>query len=257
MKRRIARRIALGLAGLVLVLGISFGAPASDQVRIRTILQAEYLNRLITWDEDLYTSTLNALLFTFNLEVEPLKGFSANLCVGYSMSNFDGLIFRQMPFSVDLEVGYLNGMLLGGGLKNNFVISPDFEMDLEAQFVTYLGSKSSWLINGLSQTGTLSGKPTWFRVQAGPVFWYKGFMYFSPYVRVSFDKLWGTFHVEETIGPISGLEDKSIQGSGLFSAAIGTLYEPTPAIGLRGELYVLPRSKGIDYGAQGKVIFSF
>jgi len=257
MNGRITRRIALALGGVTLVLGTAFGVQAADQVHIRPVLQAEYFNRLITWDENAYTSKLNALLFTFSLEVEPLKGFSANLTLGYSLSNFNGLVFRQMPFSIDLEAGYLSGMLLGGGLKNKFVVSSEFEMDLEAQFVTCLGSTNSWLITGLSQSGTLSGKGTWYRVQAGPVFWYKGFMYFSPYVRVSFDKLWGTYHMEEVIGPLNGLEDKAITGSGLFSMAVGTLYEPTAAIGLRGEVYILPRSKGLDYGAQVKIVFSF
>jgi hypothetical protein len=263
MNGRFGRRLALGAAGLMLVLSTSLSAqaPAEAQnpagVHIRPGLGVEYFNRLITWDDEAYTSKVKALLFTFNLEVEPVRNFSLNLVLGYSLANFDGLVFRQMPFSVDLEAGFLSGMLLGGGLKQKFVVSSEFEMDLEAQFVTYLGSKSSWDIRGLNEDGILDGKPTWYRVQAGPVFWYKGFMYFSPYLRVSFDKLWGTFHAEEGIGPLEGLEDKAISGRGLFSAALGTLFEPTSGIGLKGEIFVLPRSGGLDYGAQGRLIFSF
>ncbi len=257
MDGRIIKGIVLALAGWAMAVWTAPGVRAADPVRIRPSLQAEYFNRTITWDEEAYTSKLEALLFSFSLEVEPLKGFSANVTLGYSPSNFNGLVFRQMPFSVDLEGGYLGGMLLGGGLKNKFVVSQDWEMDLEAQFVMSLGSKASWLITELAQSGTLSGNGTWYRIQAGPVFWYKGFMYFSPYLRISFDKLWGTFHMEEVIGPLNGLEDKAVKGSGLFSVALGTFYEPSPAIGLRGEIYVLPRSKGVDYGALGRLAFSF
>jgi hypothetical protein len=259
MKRRHARRVGLCLAGLVLALAA--GASAQDagtsQVRIRTAFGAEYFNRQITWDSETYTSKLNSLLFTFSLEVEPLKGLSVTLIGGYSMDSFNGLVFRQLPFSIDLETDYLSGLLVGGGLRKNFVVSSEFEMDLEAEFVTYLGSNNTWTISGLNEDGTLTGKARWYRIQAGPVFWYKGFMYFSPYVRVTFDKLWGTFSVEEDVGPLAGLEDKPIDGQALFSLALGTLYEPGKSIGLKGEVFVLPRSGGLDYGARGKIILSF
>ncbi len=259
MNRRYPRKVGLGLAGLVLVLSASAAAQAvsPSAIRIRTGFGAEYFSRLITWDSESHTSKLNSFLFTFNLEIEPIKNLSFTLIAGYSLSSFNGLEFRQMPFSVDLEPGYLGGLLLGGGLKNKFAVSSEFEMDLEAEFVTYLGSKTDWAITGLNEDGTLSGKATWYRIQAGPVFWYTGFMYFSPYLRVSFDKLWGTFHVEEIIGPLSGLEDKTIDGKALFSVALGTLYEPVHAVGLKGEVFVLPRSGGLDYGARAKVILSF
>ncbi len=259
MNRRHARQMGLCLAGLVLVLAVTGAAQetGTSPVRVRTGFGAEYFDREITWDSETYTSKLKALLFTFNLEVEPLKGLSVILTGGYSVDNFDGLVFRQLPFSVDLETGYLGGFLIGGGLRKNFVMSSEFEMDLEAEFVMYLGSNNTWPINGLTEDGTLTGKAKWYRVQAGPVFWYKGFMYFSPYVRLTFDKLWGTFSVEESIGPLAGLEDKAIKSKALFSIALGTLYEPAKSIGLKGEVFIMPRSGGLDYGARGKVILSF
>lgn len=259
MDRRCARKVGLGLAGLMLVLTAWTGAQSvgPSAIRIRTGFGAEYFNRLISWDSESHTSKLGAFLFTFNLEIEPIKNLSFSLIAGYSLSNFNGLTFRQMPFSVELEPGNLGGLLVGGGLKNKFQVSSEFEMDLEAEFVTYLGSKTDWAVTGLNEDGTLSGKARWYRVQAGPVFWYTGFMYFSPYLRVSFDKLWGTFHAEEIIGPLNGIEDKEIDGKALFSAALGTLYEPIPTVGLKGEVFVLPRSGGLDYGARGKIILSF
>lgn len=257
MNRRFARKAVLGVLGLALVLTTMLGAQVPDRMHIRPAVGFEYFDRTITWDSETTTSHLKSMLFTFNVEVEFMKGFFVNVIGGYSLSNFNGLVFRQLPFSADLEVGNVGGLLLGGGLKKNFVVSSEFEMDLDAQFVTYLGSTNSWPINGLNEDGTLSGKAHWYRVQAGPVFWYKGFEYFSPYLRVSFDKLWGTFHVDEVIGSLTGLEDKDIAGKGLFSIALGTLFEPSPTIGVKGEAYVLPRTGGLDYGVQGKLIFTF
>lgn len=259
MNRRFASTIGLCLVGLMLVFSAAAGAQATDQerVRVRTGFGAEYFDRQITWDAEAHSSDLKALLFTFSLEIEPIKNLSFSLIGGYSLTNFNGLVFRQMPFSVDLEPGNRGALLVGGGLKERFVLSGDFEIDLEGEFVTYLGSTQSWSITGLNQDGTLTGKGRWYRVQAGPVLWYTGFMYFSPYIRVSFDKLWGTFHVDETIGPLTGLEDKTIDGKTLFSVAIGTLYEPTKGIGIKGEAFAFPRSGGVDYGARGKVILSF
>jgi hypothetical protein len=257
MNGRFARKAVLSVLGLGLILTSMLSAQVPDRMHIRPALGFEYFDRTITWDTETYTSSLKSMLFTFNVEVEFMKGLFVNVVGGYSLSNFNGLVFRQLPFSADLEVGNLGGLLLGGGLKKNFVVSSEFEMDLDAQFVTYLGSTTSWPINGLNEDGTLSGKASWYRVQAGPVFWYKGFEYFSPYLRVSFDKLWGTFHVDEVIGTLAGLEDKAITGKGLFSIAVGTLFEPSSAIGVKVEAYVLPRTGGLDYGAQGKLIFTF
>jgi hypothetical protein len=259
MNRKSARRIGLCLAGLVLGLAASAGAQDTGQspVHFRAGLGAEYLNRQLTWDSGSNTSKLNSWLFTFNLEVEPVKNLSFNVIAGYSLSNFNGLIFRQIPFSADIEAGSLGGLLVGGGLKNKFTVGSEFAMDLEAEFITYLGSKNDWTITGLNEAGTLSGKAHWYRVQAGPIFWYTGFMYFSPYLRISFDKLWGTFHVEESITPLSGVEDKAIDGKALFSVALGTLYEPIRSVGLKGEVFILPRSSGLDYGARGRIILSF
>jgi len=259
MNWKSARKVAAGLCGLALVLTATLGAqtPAPDRMRIRPALGFEYFNRTITWDNEAYTSKFKPMLFTLDLEVEVIKHFFVNLTGGYSLSNFNGLVFRQLPFSLDYEAGNLGGILLGGGLRANFVVGGDFEMDLGAQFVTYLGSTETWLLSGLNTDGTASGKATWYRIQGGPVFWYKGFVDFSPYIRVGVDTLWGKFRMTETISTLIGVEDKDIKSKALFVVAVGTLYEPASNLGLKGEVFVLPHSKGLDYGAQAKIILSF
>ncbi len=259
MNRRRPRSIGLCLAGVILSLAAGGEAQTigQSQVRVRVGAGAEYFDRLITWDAEAHSSKLKALLFTFNLEIEPIQNLSFSLLAGYSLSNFNGLVFRRLPFSVDLEPGSQGALLIGGGVKEKLGLGPEFEIDLEAEFVTYLGTQRSWEITGLAEDGTLAGKGNWYRIQAGPVLRYTGFMYFSPYLRVSFDKLWGTFHAEEEIGPLAGVEDKEFEGKSLFAVALGSLYEPANGIGIKGELFIQPRSGGLDFGARGRAVLSF
>jgi len=230
----------------------------NERPRLKVGFGIEYLNRTISWDEEASTSRLNGLLFCFQTEGEVRRGLAVTVQAGYALSNFNGLIFRGLPFSVEYQAGYKGGVFLGGGLKARLVPSQSFEVELEAAWELCLGFPNTWPVEDLAADGTLEGKSTWMRLSAGPVLWYKGLAYYVfPYLRVLYNRVWGTFRMSETIETLEGIEDKKITGSGPVSISLGVLSEVTKAVGLRAEVTAVPRRGGLDIGAAGRLVFSF
>jgi hypothetical protein len=191
------KKVSIYLLGALFISSFPFfafgqppGVSFSDGLRIKPGIHFEYFNRKMTWDEKKYTSDLKSYLFALNAEFEIEDGFSLHAIIGYSLSNFDTLVFRQLPFSVELEVGNIDGYIVGGELRKNLIYSGNFEVGAYGQFIYYLGKEKEWELSGLAVPGTVTGKPTWMRVSIGPIVTYTGFDYFSPYLSLCYNNLW-------------------------------------------------------------------
>lgn len=216
----------------------------------------EYVNRTITWDEDL-SSTLKANLFTLKPGITFRDTISLSAIVGYSFSSYDSMIFRQLPFSIELDMGNVSGYVLGGELDILIYNFGDFEIGAQGQFVYYLGMEKEWEISGLSVDGSVTGKPTWQRLYAGPRFTYTGMDYFFPYVFLSYDHLTGNYSLDQVIQDLSGNEEKNISAKGNFCAAAGADFEFFEKFKIRGELNIIPNSEKIDFGFYFTAVYSF
>lgn len=259
----------LTAAGLGLLAVVLLGPPpgrAQDVEpgpRMKLGLGLEYFSRTLAWDGDTRTSVMTAALGCLRLEYELQKGFSLAAFLGYGFSNFNGLVFRGLPFSLDYEAGAAGGFLGGLEAEKSLFKAGDFEIGIQAQYVLSLGGTKSLTIADLNQAGTAEGKATWMRVQAGPVVRYTGYQDLTPYLALSYDRLWGTYTMNETVLELTGAEDKAIAGAGSIGAALGILYDPFPNFNLKGEITALPYKKiavtglGLDFGGSIKAILSF
>jgi len=227
-----------------------------QDVSIKPGLGFEYFSRTISWDED-NSSKLKSYFFTFNVEFEIKEGFSLSAILGYSLSNFDSLIFRQLPFSVELGVGDIKGFILGTELRKSLFHIRNIEIEGLGQFLYYLGIKEEWEIPGLAVGGTVEGKPSWMRASIGPVFTYRGCDYFYPYLYVNFNKLWGTFKMDQEVKDLKGSEDQKITGKSVFSASLGAIYELSDAFNIKGEVSLMPFKDGVDLGIMFRAMYSF
>ena len=100
---------------------------------LKPVLGFEFFSRTISWDgdgEDTYTSKLKSFLFSFDMEFEVREDFFLGLLLGYSFSSYDEMAFRELPFSVQLDVGSISGFLFGGQIKKNFSSQGNFEIGL-------------------------------------------------------------------------------------------------------------------------------
>jgi len=233
-------------------------------------LGLEYFSRTISWDpdpdtnQDQYTSKLKALTGQFELGCEIRPGTTVSLLIGYSLSDLSGLIFRQLPISIDYEAGSIGGFEWGAGFDQSLITFGYFEIKALAQFVMYFGPAKNFEVTDLNVDGKLEAQPNyWMRAQVGPSLVYRGFEYFSPFLSVAFNKLWGKFTVTETVGDLAGTEEKKISGKSVIGIALGTTFESSPNFSLTAQGTLLPFSRGanqglgLDVGATLKAVISF
>lgn len=248
---------AAALSLFVLAGGV-FGREAVERQQrliFRPEIGLEYFSRTIGWDET-QTSKLKSFLVMAATQFELVAGLELGILAGYSSSNFDGLFFRKLPFSIEFEGGGISGYLLGAELQKRFALKT-FELGLSGQFLSYLGTEQEWKIPGLNVEGKIKSHPAWYRIVAGPALAYKGIDYFSPYISVTFNKLWGSFEMRQNIQTLTGLEKKSISGKSLFGVSLGAAYEFTDFFSFQGEAGFLPYSGGVDTAFKARAVFIF
>ncbi len=225
--------------------------------RIKPGIHFEYFTRKITWDNKAYTSDMKSAVIALNTEFEMDWGLSFNALIGYTFTNFDSLVFRQLPFSVELDVGSTGGYLLGAELKKTLFDYSDFEMEAFGQIVHNIGSENDWEISGLAVQGTVTGKPTWTRVSIGPIFKYTALERILPYFGVCYNGLWGTYKMDQTIQTLQGEEEKKIDGKGIFEGKLGSIFEIGTRMMFKGEISIIPYDGGINLGFLAVTSFSF
>ena len=219
----------------------------------------EFFSRTITWDDGQYTSKLKSSFFTFNTEFEFGKGFFINAILGYAMpgSSYDELTLRELPISVELDVGTIKGYLVGAEIKKSFIYAKDLQIDVLGQFYYYMGSKKEWEIPDLAVDGTVEGDPSWMSASIGPVFTYRGFDSFYPYLYLNFNKLWGKFKMLQTIQDLTGSEDKKISGASSFGVSLGSIFNLSEVFGIKAEGNFIPDGDRVDFGFTVRIMYSF
>jgi hypothetical protein len=260
MRRPVMAR-SRGTAAVILILAFALASGASTlrsqeanpRVAIRPGLGAEIFARTISWDQDLRESKLKTVLATVRGDFELAEGFVIGVFAGYGLTNPNGLVFRGLPFSIDYEAGSIGALLFGADLSKSLFQAGDFEFGLTARYEQSLAATSALEIASLNEAGTAEAKSAWQRVAAGPLVRYLGYERFSPFLAVTFDKLWGKFTMTEAIAELKGTEMKSVSGKGLFGITLGTDFAAAPGFRLAGEITAIPYKKlagglDVDYG---------
>lgn len=233
------------IAGFVLA-ALAFGLPAAaaqeaaPPVRIQVGIGGGYLSHSIVWDEKTGSSRLASGYGAVRLGLEFSQKASIALLAGYGGSGWNGLVFRALPISVDYQAGSIPAIFLGAEIELPLVQAGAWEIGLGARYLFSLGSTGNWTLTELNQVGTFDGRADWMRVQAGPSLTYRGFETFSPYAAVFYDRIWGTFTMNENINPLLGTEEKKIKGQGVVGAAVGMIIEPGPSLRLKAEGSLVP-----------------
>lgn len=238
------KRTAL-IAGIVLA-ALAVGPPGAwsqepaPSVRIAAGVGASYLSHSLVWDEKTGSSLLNAGYGTIRLGVEFPQKASIMLLAGYGGNGWNGLVFRGLPVSVDYQAGAIGAIFLGAEIELPLVQFGDWEIGLGGRYLFSIGSTGDWTLTELNQIGSFDGRADWMRIQAGPSLTYRGFEIFSPYAAVFFDRLWGTFTMNENINPLVGTEEKKIKGQGVIGASLGIIIEPGDSFRLKAEGSLIP-----------------
>ncbi len=260
MKKRL-RWLIVSLLALVLFtspLVIAQTRPqAASLSRFQPGLRFDYFSRTVRWSNDETTSELTSYIGSLILGIEFRPRFSLAAILGFSSSAFDNVMFSQLPISIDFGGGGISSYVLGGEINACLLFGPPFGIDIVGQFLAYLGANKEWDVPGLAVSGTVEGKQSWMRASIGPQFVYREFKGFSPYIYLSFDYVWGTFTMKETIQTLTGEEKKEFRGKGVFGVALGADIDLPANIRIKGEAGVYPFEGGVDYSAVIKALISF
>jgi hypothetical protein len=260
MLTRLRRFAALGI--LVGAAATTLPAqPASPPSGSGTRLgfRLDYLTQTVSWDNGTGKSTsgLNSALAAAVLQLGIGRSSTASLIAGYATTELNGLLFRQLPLSVDFEAGGVGGLVLGAELNLGIISERRVSLSAQAQFMAQLGLSKTWSIPGLAVAGSLEGSPTWMRAMVGPLIVFGAEDRVRPYLFPFFQYVWGTFALKESVETLSGTESKDVRGKSLFGVAGGLELPLSPGIRIKAEGGVYPRSGGADYSATIKTMFAF
>jgi len=262
-RRRVPAVLGAVVFGLVASAGAFGQSPEPDrQPRFKPGVFVEYFSRTIASDGDSAQTMLKTGFGGLRFETRISNGLSFGVLAGYGFSNANGLVFRDLPFSIDYEAGAAGGFLAGADVHNSFIRTKKYEIEGLARFVAYFGGKKQVGVTNLNLPGGVDARGTWMRVQAGPVLRYFGSEDLSPFISLFVDRLWGTYTVNETIFDLTGTEEKKISGKGWVRGSFGITYSPYAFFSLEAEVTALPYNKvagglNFDYGGSVVGIFSF
>lgn len=220
----------------------------SQERNIEVGLGFEYSSRTIVWGDDDIASRLDSMFFLVKPGYEIREGISLAAVFGYSLSSYEDMIFRRLPFSVVIGEERIGGYVFGAEVDVDITEVRDFEISGTGRFVYYTGKEKTWGITSLAVEGTATGKPTWMRLIIGPTFTYEGFDYFHPHFFFGYDGLWGKFSMEQKIEALTGDEEKDISAKGKFNFSFGATYESSDRFEIKAELSLIPSKERVDYG---------
>jgi hypothetical protein len=219
----------------------------------------EYFSQTISWNDldTERTSEMTSALASLILGYKAGPGFYLAAIVGYSSSNFDGLIFRHVPFSREIGSGGMSGALLGGELSASIIRGRMIGLEAFGQALAYFGVARTSELAGLAVSGDAESKPSWMRVTAGPVIRFGRSTGFRPYIYPNLRYLKGKYEFSETIQNLKGQEKKDLTGQGQFGLSAGADMILSEPLSLRAEAGLYPRSDGNDFTVNIKMQFGF
>ncbi|MCJ7679969.1 MAG: hypothetical protein MUP70_04505 [Candidatus Aminicenantes bacterium] len=224
---------------------------------IQPALQIDHFSRSVKADGEDDINRIKSTFISVNLGFEIQKNFILGVTVGYSFNNFNAITFRQLPISLELDVGDIGAFVAGVDLFKGLFHLKNMEIDLFGKASYMFGSKPVWNIPGLSVSGQAQGQPSWLSVEAGPMFTYTGFGYFLPFIKIGYSKIWANFKMDETIENLTGSEEKKLTGLSDFLINLGFNYDVSRAFTIRAEGSLMPHTdfKDIDFGLAFKFIY--
>jgi len=252
---------ALVWAAVLLLAGSALGA-VPERGLFRNVstsvgLDAGALSRTIRWGDDAQQSRMKAFALALTGRFEFPFGLDLDVFAGLSLSDFKGMLFENLPISIEYQPGTASGILLGGEARKSLFVSGDFETEAGVRFVTSIGMKKTWPMEGFAVAGEAAGKPNWSQITVGPRVAYRGFERFVPYAGLSLSWLWGNFELAETMGDLQGTDLKKIKQKNLMRISLGGDYSLNSRVRVRGEAGWLPGSGGGDWDASLGLLFGF
>jgi hypothetical protein len=204
------------------------------------------LSRTISWDGGDNLSKLKSNLFTLQGNFRFSEGFGLSLKAGLSLPSFNGLVFRDLPVSIEYGAGPAEALALGAEIWGVLLRTGEIEIEGIARTVSSIGLTKTWPLEGFAVDGEIRGRQTWFEAVAGARITSTFFGRLRPYLLIAGDFLRGSFKVDEALEDLVGSETKKIKGKSAIFTAFGASFEISPRLTVVAEAALLPYPGGID-----------
>jgi hypothetical protein len=206
----------------------------------------DHLSRTIRWDGGESLSKLAANLVMVQGHLRTSDRFGLSVKAGLSLPSWNGLVFRELPISVEYQAGAAAGLALAAEIRAFLLRTGDFEIEGVGRIVSSFGFTKTWPLEGFAVEGNTRGRPVWFEATAGGRITTAFFGRFRPYLLVAGNFLWASFEMDQTLEDLVGSETKKGRGKSALATAFGASYEVNPRFSVIAEAILLPYPGGID-----------
>lgn len=252
-RARKAKRLAgFPVVGLVLVLLLTGGqdlrAQGQDRPAWEFGLTGELYARGIKWADQ--STTLKATNLMLELRARNLGNiFNLSFFGGLGLPRPNGVVFDQLPLSLEYQGGSITGLLFGARAEAKLLPASDFNFGLMAEFASYLGFKKDFALSGLVVPGTATVSPSWSQATGGLRVTYDALEGSQPFLEVAGSYFWGKFKMKEKIEDLEGEQTVDLKGSSYVSITAGWSFFLVDKITVVPKVRIFPGSRtGIGGG---------
>ena len=205
-------------------------------------LTGELFNRGLKWEEQ--TSSLKATNLLLEIRGRNLSNFfNLRMFAGLEQARLNGIIFDQLPITLEYQGGALSGLIFGARADARFYRTSTFSLGVLADFTSYIGFKKSFTMQGFVVPAEATAEPAWAQASVGLMVAYDGLENSQPYLEVAGSLLWGAFKMTERIEDLSGEQSVDLKGSGYLSLTFGWNFFLVDKITVSPRIRVFPGSK--------------
>jgi len=254
-RSRMRGSLGLGAGILILAAGLAAAEPKIKPLAVG--LSYENLSRTVVWKGDPDSSRIKANLVSARADLGFGKGIVLSLNAGLALSDFEDLIFDDLPISLQYGGSALKGLLVGAEVVAPLHRFSDFELSGTGRILAAFGMSKTWPLEGFAVEGEAEGTSNWMEAAVGPRISYLFFGRFVPYIEISARWLRASFKMTETLDDLTGGQTKRVSGDLSFSAALGASARVSDRIAVEAKAGILPFAGGVDSLVSVGILYKF
>ncbi len=257
MTARSRKIIPLLIVGAALSFQPARPAAAEVGPGFTTGLVIEFLGRTLAWEGEEAPSRMTGPALSVRQDIRIDEGLAFSLSAGFALSDFDELVFRGLPISLEYGSGAMPGLVLGAGVRSRFLRIGDIAIGGAGRMAAVWGLAKKWPMEGFAVPGDSTGRLSWAEGSVGPYLSLDRSGKFVPTLEISARWLWARLKMDQNLGELTGTETKKVAADPAAAVTVGGEYRLSGASALRVRGGVLFRRGATDIEASAGFHYTF